>query len=94
MTVVRARERLSKGSGRIFSASLSISIASGALMVQACRLDHLSVGWEVYCGITASWIRMPFGVVRGRSRDGCIRWGWWSSNGKGQFWEWIWDVPL
>jgi len=25
----------------------------------------------------------------GRSRDGCIRWGWWSSKGKGQFCGWI-----
>jgi len=31
----------------LFSASLSISIASGALMVRACRLDHLPVGRSV-----------------------------------------------
>jgi len=30
----------------------------------------------------------------GQLRDGCIRWGWWSSKGKGQFWEWIWGIPL
>jgi len=36
------------------SASLSISIASGALMVRACRLDHLCVCVrKVYCGKTA-----------------------------------------
>ena len=52
----------------IISASLSISIASGALMVRACHLDHLSVGWsvrKVYCAKTANWIRMPFGMVIG-----------------------------
>ena len=52
------------------SASLSISIASEALMVRACRLAHLSVCVcvsvrKVYCGKTTDWIRMPFGVVRG-----------------------------
>ena len=40
-------------SSLIISASLSISIASCALMVQNFRLDHLSVGLsvrKVYCG--------------------------------------------
>jgi len=37
-------------------------------MLRTCRLDHLSVCVcvrKVYCGKTAGWIRMPFGVVRG-----------------------------
>jgi len=40
-------------------------------MARACRLDHLSVGQsvrKVYCGKTADWIRMPFGVVSGVGR--------------------------
>jgi len=56
---------------RIISALLSISIASEALMLGACRLAHLSVGLsvrKVYCGKTADWIRMPFGMVSGVSQ--------------------------
>jgi len=35
-------------------------------MLRNCRLDHLSVcDRKVYCGKTADWIRMPFGMVRG-----------------------------
>jgi len=40
-------------------------------MESSCRLSHLlvcrSVGQsvKVYCGKTADWIRMPFGVVSG-----------------------------
>jgi len=35
-------------------------------MLRICRLDHLSVCVrKVYCGKTADWIRMPFGVVSG-----------------------------
>ena len=54
----------------IISASLSMSITSGALglMVQNIRLSHLSVRAKVSCGKTADWIRMPFGVVRGVGR--------------------------
>ena len=48
----------------IISTSLSINVASGALMVQKIRLSHLSVR-KVSCGKTADWIRMPFGVVSG-----------------------------
>jgi len=49
---------------------------SKRLMLRNIRLDHLSVCLsvrEVYCGKTAEWIRMPFGVVSawGRSRNGC-----------------------
>ena len=42
-----------------------------ALMVRNIRLDHLSVGLsvrKVYCGKTADWIWMPFGVVSGVGR--------------------------
>jgi len=47
-------------------ASLSISISSGALMSRTCRLVHMCVCvWKVYCGKTADWIRMPFGLVSG-----------------------------
>ena len=39
-------------------------------MLRTCRLDHLSVSVclcvrKVYCGKTANWIWMPFGVVSG-----------------------------
>ena len=54
----------------IISASLSItiSIPSGSLVVRNICLDHLCVSVcvcvrKVYCGKTADWIRMPFGVV-------------------------------
>jgi len=67
----------------VFSASLSIGISIGALILQTCHLAHLSicvyVCWsvcrsvqKVYCGKMAEWIRMPFGMVSGV----CIRWGW------------------
>ena len=29
---------------------------------------------RVYCGKMADWIRMPFGMVSGSVRDGCIGW--------------------
>jgi len=51
----------------IFIASLS---ASGALMLRNIRLDHLSVGrFAVYCGKTADWIWMPFGMVSGIGQE-------------------------
>jgi len=64
----------------IISASLSISIASGALMVRACRLNHVSVGrcvgpesvlWQ------NGWVDPDAvcGGEWGRSKNGCIRWG-------------------
>jgi len=35
-------------------------------MLRICRLDHLCVcAWKVYCGKTAYWIRMPFGLMSG-----------------------------
>jgi len=44
-------------------------------MLRTCRLDHLSVCLsvclsvlKVYCGKTADWIRMPFGMVSGIGR--------------------------
>jgi len=42
------------------------------LMLRNIRLDHLSVCLaihKVYCGKTADWIRMPFGVVSGVDRE-------------------------
>jgi len=74
--------RLSVTFGVIISTSLSISIASGAFMLQTCCLDHLSVCVsvrKVYCGKMAEWIRMPFEVVSGVGRgmgvlDGAWRW--------------------
>ena len=41
----------------------------------------------VYCGKTAEWIGMPFGMVSGVSQGmGVLNWGWLSSKVKGQFW--------
>jgi len=63
------------------SASLSISILSGALMIRACRLEHLSVCLSV-CPEVFLWqnFRLDpdavWGGEWGRSRDGCIRCGW------------------
>jgi len=40
-------------------------------MLRTCRIDYLSVGRsvrKVYCGKTADWIRMPFGMVSGVGR--------------------------
>jgi len=64
-------------------------------MVRNIRLDHLSVGppsvlrRNGWLDLDAVWYD-----EWGRSRNGCIRFWWWSSKGKGQFWEWIWVVPL
>jgi len=60
----------------VLSASLPINIASVYAMVYTCRLSYLSVCrsvgrsvclcvQKVYCGKTADWIRMPFGMVSG-----------------------------
>jgi len=75
--------------------SLPITIASGALMLRICRLDHLCVcAQKVYYGKTAHWIRMPFGVMSGvglgmgiLDGDGNCR------RGRGSL-EWIWGVTL
>jgi len=48
-------------------------------MAYTCHLSNLLVGWpvglsvclsvwKVYCGKTADWIRMPFGMVSGVGR--------------------------
>jgi len=82
----------------IISASLSISIASGALMLRNIRLDHVSVGWSVGPQSVLwhnGWLD-PDAVWDGewgQMRGGCIRWGWLSSKG-GQFWGWIRGIPL
>jgi len=55
------------------------SIASAALATELspepsiCQSVGLSV-CKLYCGKMADWIRIPFGMVSGRSRDGCFRW--------------------
>ena len=52
----------------IISTSLSVSIVSGVLILRTCRLDHLCVCVcvrKVYCGKTADWLWMPFGVMSG-----------------------------
>jgi len=52
------------------------------------RLVGLSVGLsvrKVYCGKTADWIRIPFGVVSGVNRAICVLDGWLSSKGRGSF---------
>jgi len=59
-------------------------------MVQNIRLDHLSVCLsvcrsvrKVYCGKTAGWIRMPFGMVSGVGRGMGILDGWSGDRRKG-----------
>ena len=73
----------------IFSASLSNSIASGALMLQTCRLAHLCVCLlvcKVYCDKTADWIRMSFGMVSGVGQGiRVLDWRWWSSKRRGSY---------
>jgi len=51
----------------LYQASLS-GLCDGTLAWAICRSIHLSVGLsvrKVYCGKTAEWIRMPFGMVSG-----------------------------
>ena len=47
---------------------------------------RLCVCRKVYCGKTAVWIRMLFGIVSGVSPMMGVLDGWWSSKGKEQFW--------
>jgi len=51
---------------------------------------------KVYCEKMTEWLDPDVvqGGEWGRSRDSCIRWGWWSSNRKQQFWGWIWGHPI
>jgi len=71
-------ELLDNLKGVITFLAASFSVRRKWLLVHYCRLSHLSVcrsvsvsvGWliqKVYCGRTADWIRMPFGVVSGVS---------------------------
>jgi len=57
----------------------SLTIKHKRLMESSCHLSHLSVcwpvcwfvyqsGWKVYCGKTANWIQMLFGMVSGVGR--------------------------
>jgi len=77
----------------VVSTSLSISIASGALMLQTCRIAHLSVYLcvcvcvrKVYWDKTADWIRMPSWVVRGVGRGMGVLDGGGDRRREGQFW--------
>ena len=61
-------------------------------MESTCRLAHLSVCvcvdlsvWKVYCGKTADWIRMPFGMVSGVGRGMGVLDGSGDHRGEGQF---------
>jgi len=75
--------------GSIISASLSISIVSGVLMLLNIHVAHLSVrtcelwqnGW---LDPDAIWIG-----EWGRARYGCIGFWWWSSKGEGLFLAWF-----
>ena len=54
-----------------FLAASLLSNERKRLVLRDICLDHLSVCLSVrkiYCGKTADWIRMPFGVVSGVSR--------------------------
>ena len=58
-------------------------------MLRTCRLDHLSAcvcGRKMYCGKTADWIRMPFGMVSGVGRRRGVLDRVMIVKGKGQFW--------
>ena len=71
----------------IISASLSIRIASRALMLLKFR-PPVCLSAHVSSGKTANWIRMPFGVVSGvgpgiHVLDGSPR----ASRGRGCFWH-------
>jgi len=70
-------------------AALLLSSERKRLMLRNIRLDHLSVGLsdrKVYCGKTADWIRMPFGVVSGVSRGmGVLDAGGDRRRGRGSF---------
>jgi len=60
------RDVMERYRASLISASLFISRASGVLMLRNICLDHLCVCLStVYCGKTADWIRMLFGVVSG-----------------------------
>jgi len=78
----------------IISTSLSIRIASRALMLLNIHVSHLPVRtcelwWNGWLDLDAVW-----GCEWGRAWYGCIRFWWWLSKGKGQFWGWICSIPL
>jgi len=80
----------------IFSASLSINIASiTANGVDLSPIPYVgqSVGWsvclyvrKVYCGKTADWIQMPFGMMSGVGKGWVYEMGVVIVEGKRQFW--------
>ena len=73
-------------------------------MESSCRLAHLSVcvfvsvclcgGQKVFCGKTADWIRMLFGMVSGVSRGMGVLDGVMIIEEEGAVLEWIWGIPL
>ena len=75
-----------------FSQLLAASLLSSErkrLMLRYIRLDHMCVCVcvrKVYCGKTADWIRMPFGVVSGSGLVWVYYIGVVIVEGKGQFW--------
>jgi len=66
----------------IISASLSMS---EALMLQAFRLDHLSVRGCEQWPHTWTHCYAVWGGEWAGARKQCARFWWWSSKGKGQF---------
>jgi len=59
-----------------------------------CRSVCQSVCPEVYCGKTADWIRMPFGIVSGVGRGMGVLDGVVIIRGEGAVFEWIWGILL
>ena len=66
---------------KIYRVSLSLSFR---LEIPRVRGQPLKI-YRVYCGKTADWIRMPFGVVSGIGRGRGVLHGWWSSKGMDSF---------
>jgi len=76
-----AIEYSTRCSNKIISASLCISTASVSahltdLSPSPSVCVRLCVCGKVYCGKTAEWIRMPFGMVSGVSRMMGVLDGW------------------
>jgi len=74
-SAVRSTTRSSEMSLGVRVVIISSLLVAYALFLLTCRLFHLSVCVsvcvsvrKVYCGKTAEWIRMPFGVVSGVGR--------------------------
>jgi len=68
------------------------------LLVQSCRQSHVLVCLSVSVCLEGvlwhnSWLDLDavWSGEWGRSKDGCIRWGWILSKGKEQFWGKCWE---